>query len=163
MIVSNKQVTRKDVSQKKTAIFFQKNEPSNFWQSVPVLSSSIIVTERDFNPKLSTEAIKTISKIQNFGKLRENWDGYNAQSPAPGSIKDAVKFIRNLDAVGLTAYFVAPGPNGEILVELKKEEKSAEIYFYPEEEAEYILFERDEMVAEEGLAHRFFTIIQFIQ
>ena len=104
-----------------------------------------------------------IKQLQSYLHFPPNWDSYNAAPPSPKALEQAISFIKELDSFDIPVYFTAPGPNGEIVVELKNEEKSAEIYFYPDEPADYVLFIGEECEEEHKLEGSLKTIIQFIK
>ena len=112
--------------------------------------TNILVWEPTVIHQLSEDAINAISKLQGFAQLAPNWDSYGAAAPTAQVIKRAEKFIREIDKQGITVYFVAPGPNGEILVEFQKGRRSAEVYFHPDQLANFALFEEDELVDEQA-------------
>ncbi len=162
MTVSVEQYTRKNTSPH-TSIYLAGQMVDNFWRRAAVFDSGIVVHETDVTPKLSLDALKAISKVKTFLHLTSNWDSYNAAAPSPDAIEQAISFIKQLDRFGIPVYFTAPGPNGEIVVELKNEERSAEIYFYPDEPADYVLFIGEQCEGEEELEGKLQAIIRFIQ
>ncbi|MCB9287419.1 MAG: hypothetical protein H6560_08890 [Lewinellaceae bacterium] len=162
MTVSFEQYTRKNTSPH-TSIYLEGQMVDNFWRRAAVFDSGIVVHETDVTPRLSPDALKAISKVKTFLHLTSNWDSYNAAPPSPNAVEQAISFIKQLDRFGIPVYFTAPGPNGEIVVELKNEEKSAEIYFYPDEPADYVLFIGEECEEEHKLEGSLKTIIQFIK
>lgn len=69
--------------------------------------------------------------------------------------------VRRLDREGMPFFFTAPGPNGEIVLELKRLNKAVEIYFYADAPSDFVLFDGDQIV-EEGLTEaNLQKIIQF--
>lgn len=66
-----------------------------------------------------------------FKSLKENWDEDGALAPSPSAILQAENLIRLLQRAGEKVFHAAPGPNGEIMVDLRKNGKSVEILFYP--------------------------------
>lgn len=162
MTVSFKQYTRKNTSPH-TSIYLEDQMVDNFWRRAAVFDSGIVVHETDITPRLSLNALKAISKVKSFLNLPSNWDSYNAAAPSPDAIEQAISFIKQLDRFGISVYFTAPGPNGEIVVELKNEEKSAEVYFYPDAPSDYALFIGEQCEEEEELDGKFQKIIPFIQ
>ena len=81
-----------------------------------------------------------IWKLKSFLNLKENWDSYGAAPAIEHCVQNAINFIKRLDEKYQEVYFVAPGPNGEVLVELKNSERSVEIIF-DENITEYIKYE----------------------
>ena len=90
---------------------------------------STIIAVIPLSKPLSRNAISLINKIESFSKLKENWDSYGAIAPPSATLDKAKQFIRLLDNNNFPLYFVAPGPNGEIMIELKKGKYSAEVEF----------------------------------
>jgi hypothetical protein len=60
--------------------------------------------------------------------LKANWGCEDALAPSKSAIKKAEKLIQTLD---FAVFQVAPGPNGEIMIDLRENGKSVEILFYP--------------------------------
>ena len=82
--------------------------------------------------RLNAQNTQALSKLNAFAQLGPDWDSYGAAPISPKSIKKAAAFIKEIDARGLTADFVAPGPNEEVLVMLRHAEREAECLFYPD-------------------------------
>lgn len=114
------------------------------------VSSIVLVQLSD----LSEEAREVLSKIKTFSQLRENWDSYGAEPPSKAALQNALSFVKTLDRQRLPVFFTAPGPNGEVLVELKTNHKSVEITFEPDESASYAKFEGVTCVEEDALDDR---------
>ena len=102
-----------------------------------------------------------IQKLNNFARLKDNWDSYGAEAPSKISIKNARQFLLNNAQVALPFYFVSPGVNGEVIIELKNENKAAEIYFLPDASSELVMFEGDDCIFEGSLNEAFSTLIRF--
>jgi|AntAceMinimDraft_16_1070373.scaffolds.fasta_scaffold16417_2 hypothetical protein len=94
-------------------------------------------------PSLSSSAKKFISKLQSFKEYAENWDSYGAKKPSEIAINNAITLIKQLDENNLPIYFTAPGPNGEIIVELKKNKIEIEVYFNPNGSNHIYLYENN--------------------
>lgn len=71
--------------------------------------------------------------------------------------------VRRLDREGVPFFFTAPGPNGEIMLELKRMNRAAEIYFYADAPSDFVLFEGNRPVEEGFSEQNLQKIIQFIQ
>ena len=91
--------------------------------------------------KISYKNGKEINKIQSFSSLDKNWDSYDATKISEEVINNSVHLIEKLDQFDQDIYFTAPGPNGEISVELKRGNKNAEILIYPKKKYKYVFFE----------------------
>jgi hypothetical protein len=94
--------------------------------------------------------------------MDENWDGYGALKPSRRAISQARDFIKDSIYLELPFYFVSPSVNGEIILEFKKDLKSAEIYFYEDTDPELLLFDGLSCVAED-LELKVNTLINFFQ
>lgn len=113
-----------------------------------ITESSSIFKTMDIVPKLSLNARKNISKLTTFKSLEVNWDSYGAEVPSKQAINNAISFIRQADADGLYIYFVAPGPDGQVLVELTSNDREAEIYLNPDGDSEILIYEADNCLFE---------------
>jgi hypothetical protein len=91
-----------------------------------------------------------LAKLTAFKSLGENWDSYNAACPSETAIREAEKMVYRLDREGMPFFFTAPGPNGEIVLELKQCHTSMEIFFYADAASDFILSDHDQIL-EEGL------------
>lgn len=127
------------------------------------LQSATVVSVSDTPPSLSSEALKMLGRLEEFKSLRENWDSYHASSPSESAIRQAEKMVRRLDREGVPFFFTAPGPNGEIMLELKRMNRAAEIYFYADAPSDFVLFEGNRPVEEGFSEQNLQKIIQFIQ
>lgn len=105
-----------------------------------IASASISVNRQSYIPRLSSKAKEILQKLSSFKKLPENWDRNNAAKPLIKSINSAYEFVEQSDECDLPLYFTAPGPNGEIVVEFKKGDFSAEVYFNEDGSREMILY-----------------------
>jgi len=90
---------------------------------------------------LSLSNKQEIQKIRLFAELEENWDSYEAQRIATSVISRATRLVECIDSLDEDVYFTSPGPNGEIMVQLKKGLKEVEIILYEESSAKYVTFQ----------------------
>lgn len=111
-------------------------------------NSSIVIGIYSPTPPLSNAAMKAASKILSFRNFADNWDSYGAEKPSERAIVNALSFIRVVDANGIPVYFTAPGPNGEIVVELRKGNYEAEVYFHANNSNEVLIYEGDTCISE---------------
>lgn len=147
---------------------YQAEETSSYLKAVggiyhKPLKNATVVIYSGTTPELSGEARRILEKLEGFKQLGENWDTYQAAAPTATAIRQAEKMVRRLDAEGAPFFFTAPGPNGEIVVELKHRHKTAEIYFYTDEPSDFVLFDGDQSVKEGFTDQDFHQIIDFIQ
>lgn len=159
MIALNKSYTIPEYQTERTS--------SRLWQigrpHSKYLPSATVVQVSGTTPSLSLEAMKMLERIEEFKSLRDNWDSYQAASPSESAIRQAEKMVRRLDRAGMPFFFTAPGPNGEIVLELKRMNRAAEIYFYADAPSDFVLFEGDRSVEEGLLEQNLQQIIQFFQ
>jgi hypothetical protein len=109
----------------------------------------------------SREITDFIQKLNDFASLKDNWDSYSAEAPSKISVKNARQFLLNNAQVALPFYFVSPGVNGEVIIELKNENKAAEIYFLPDASSELVMFDGVDCIFEGSLNEAFSTLIRF--
>ncbi len=114
----------------------------------PEWSSSTVIVFYSPTPPLSDAAGKVVSKISGFRNLAPNWDSYGAEKPSRNAIDNTVSFIRTIDAHEIPVYFSAPGTNGEIVVELRKGNYEAEVYFNANNSNEVLIYEGDACISE---------------
>lgn len=116
-------------------------------------NTSIVLDIYSHTPSLSNAAMKAASKILGFRNYADNWDSYGAERPSESAIVNALSFIRVIDAHRIPVYFTAPGPNGEIVVELRKGNYEAEVYFNADNSNEALIYEGDACISEGMLDH----------
>lgn len=100
----------------------------------------------------SAEPISFINKtelqnVKGFRNLKENWDSYDAAPVNELSIEKAISFIKNVDGFDRDVYLTSPGPNGEVMVQLKNNNKEIEFIFYPEKD-KYVLFDNNKFISQ---------------
>ncbi len=81
------------------------------------------------NDILSENTFFEINKLRSFLHLPENWDSYGATKPAKPAVENSIDFIIRLANRQQEPFFIAPSPNGDILVELKDNNVSLEFIF----------------------------------
>lgn len=96
--------------------------------------------------RLSAASNEILKKLYQFKDLKDNWDGAGAIPPQTEAVENATRFLIEMDEIELPAYFVAPGPKGEILLEYKNENHSAEVYFEGNNAPEMIIYLNKEQV-----------------
>lgn len=111
-------------------------------------NSSIVINIYSHTPPLSDAARTAVLKISGFRNFADNWDSYRAEKPSESAIVNAFSFIRVIDAHGISVFFTAPGPNGEIVVELRKGNYEAEVYFNADNSNEVLIYEGDTCISE---------------
>lgn len=78
---------------------------------------------------ISEQNVNAINLIKSYSNLPINWDSYGAVSPSKIAIQKAISFILWLSEYSINVFFVAPSPNGEILVEIKEGNANLEFEF----------------------------------
>lgn len=121
---------------------FQFNRPSTS------MANTTILIYTTYLSSLSTMAKELISRVQTYKTLTDNWDSYGAVPPNQDCIERAVAFIKKADGNLLPLYFVAPGPNGEIVIEFRKDNKEAAAYIHPDGSTELLLHEGNNFILE---------------
>ncbi len=96
--------------------------------------------------RLSGNALEMLERMSSFAKLPENWDSYGAGTPTVDAIQAGKIFIEQLAEQGQQVDFTAPGPNGEVSVELKSGSKYMEFVFYPAGKWRYTAFDNKVLV-----------------
>lgn len=121
-------------------------------------SSSIYLSpQKGFSDRIA----EMFQKLNRIGQLSQNWDSYQAEAPSPAAIANARNFLIDNHALALPFYFLAPGVNGEIMIEFQKGNRAAELYFLPDSQTELILFEEDEVTLEGNLTDHFCDLLNF--
>ncbi len=120
------------------------------------VSSSTVLNNSVHFAEPIAEMFKKLNRLEN---LAPNWDSYGAEGPSRRAISQARSFLMRNHKLALPFYFIAPGVNGEVMVELQQGSKAAELYFLPEGEGELVLFENDEAIAEGSLDALFRQLI----
>lgn len=114
-----------------------------------------------FTP-LSDSAKQFITKLNSFKSLETNWDSYGAQPPSEENVNQAISFVAKADKNLLPLYFVAPGPNGELVLEFRKGNKEASAYINPDGSTELILNEGNHYVLEGTMEDNYKDLLNFI-
>jgi hypothetical protein len=113
---------------------------------------------------LSEDAIIAIGKMRSYLRLGENWDSYGGVPPQKTVVDRAISLVISLDRRGYPIFFTAPGPNGEILVELKVGEKTIETTFNNESEDSFAFFQRNQCVREDLFSEeKLPSLLQWLQ
>jgi hypothetical protein len=75
-------------------------------------------------------------RLEIFAQLLDNWDNDGAKAPSIEGLNAAKTMIHIFSATGQSIYNIAPGPNGEILVDVRSKNmsKSIEFIFYPDKQ-----------------------------
>lgn len=70
--------------------------------------------------------------LEEFSTLEYNWDDEDALAPAPEALSQGELLTKILDNHSQLIFHAAPGPNGEVMLDLRSKDKtkSVEIIFY---------------------------------
>ncbi len=96
-------------------------------------AADVLVTNR---PKLSA--------IGAYKNLVDNWDKDGAIAPTHQTVTIALDIALLLTAAGQLIYHTSPGPNGEIMINLRNGNKSAELLSYPGGRNKFVRISPDE-------------------
>lgn len=95
----------------------------------PIMSSTIISfhSEQRMNQRI-------LNLLKEYSQLQENWDDDGAMIPDANALNNAQFLAHLLENHGQAIFHAAPGPNGEIMLDLRnsRKTKSLEIIFYPQ-------------------------------
>ena len=93
-------------------------------------STSVIIVDSDEYNLING---KILGLLNQYSTLQHNWDEDGARAPWPATIQSAKSITLLLSKHGQAIFHTAPGPNGEIMLDLrsKSKTKSLEIILYP--------------------------------
>lgn len=93
-----------------------------------IFTNSVVVSQQNI---LSLNQ-RVLQLLDEFELLDENWDQDDALKPSVKAIVNARTITRILSKHGQPVYHTAPGPNGEILLDIRNrvKNKSFELIFY---------------------------------
>jgi len=105
--------------------------PKDFWRVAS------IVFYKDEDAKINK---REITLLEEFKLLGNNWDNEESIPPSKDSICYAEYIVKALEKTGQKVYHVAPGPMGEIMVDIRNDigSKSLELLFYPNSKNKYV-------------------------
>jgi len=86
---------------------------------------------------------REIQLLREYKRLEDNWDGEEAKAPSKRALMAALYLVKVLQAFGQKVFHVAPGPRGEILVDLRNKNKSIELLLY-EDRFKFVRFSETE-------------------
>lgn len=104
-----------------------------------------------------------LDRLRKLEALEDNWDSYGAKKPTTNALKSANKFLRKYHSTGLPFYFIAPGVDGEVMIEFSRGNKAAELYFNEDGSNELLLFVNDDVKTEGTLESNFEEMLQFFE
>ena len=75
--------------------------------------------------------IEAIQIVDDLKKLEDNWDHDGALAPDSETISRVKQLVADLDKLDFVVFDVYPGPNGDISITLKNNDKEVDIIIYP--------------------------------
>jgi len=88
---------------------------------------------------------RIVKLLEEYKSLENNWDEDGAPTPSSEALNKSLFLTKTLEKRGQAIFHTAPGPNGEIMLDIRnsKNTKSLEIIFY-EDRAVAVLFPESE-------------------
>jgi hypothetical protein len=98
------------------------------------------------NVEITSLNNRIFSLLAEYGQLPEGWDGDDAARPDQSALHMAWYISLILERSGQKIFHAAPGPQGEIMVDLRSvdSERSIEILLYPKERFVYVTFSQND-------------------
>ena len=109
---------------------------------IPRIFSS---TQLRMKNDLSLDNRLEIQKIKEYKYLEENWDSYGAAKISEEAIQKAIEFIWTLNRFDEDVYLSSPGPNGEVMLQIKNKNKEIEFIFYTDKH-KFVRFNKGEFL-----------------
>lgn len=94
---------------------------------------------------LSTLNQAHLSAIISYQYLTDSWDEDGAIAPNRQTVLSALDIALLLTVTGQMIYQTAPGPVGEIMINLRSGDKSAELLMYPNGHGKFVWIAPDEI------------------
>ncbi|MGV3767287.1 MAG: hypothetical protein ACO1NW_14230 [Chitinophagaceae bacterium] len=93
-------------------------------------SWSITLRSNDCNEgeTLNGRILETLKEISS---LSDNWDEEGSLAPTQNVVQIVSGLIYSMNAIGQEIYNIAPGPNREIMLDLRNGTRSLEVLIYP--------------------------------
>lgn len=85
-----------------------------------------------------------LTAIVSYQHLTDGWDEDDAVAPIHRTVLLALDFALLLTATGQVIYHTSPGPVGEIMINLRNGDKSAELLTYPGGRNKFVRISPDE-------------------
>lgn len=105
---------------------------------------------------LSDENKIIVDQIKSFEFLENNWDSEGAKKIPFNVIQRAIELVNIIDENSMEVYLASPGPNEEILLVLKNNNKEIELILYPSKE-KYVKFEASDFIEQGNLENQMFS------
>ena len=124
-------------------------------ESPKIYQGSVLIKELG----VLSEANKTIiDQIKSFEFLENNWDDDGAKTIPVSTINKSIDLVNAIDENNIDVYLVSPGPNQEILLMLKNNNREIELIIYPSKE-KYVKFENSNFIEQGNLNNKEFSLI----
>lgn len=109
------------------------------------------ILAQEINPAQSAEGLglsslnrKHLTAIVSYQHLTDNWDEDGAIAPSHQTVLAALDIALLLTVTGQLIYHTSPGPVGEIMINLRNGDKSAELLAYPNGRNKFVRISPDE-------------------
>ena len=113
-------------------------------------------------PRLTENNESIYNTIESFRLLKDNWDSYNAIKPSDSIIKKSIDLLIWLNASQIDVYFSAPTRDGDVLLELKNNDKSVEFIMSNSVDDIVCLINNDDANESKFYYHNLHLYIQFL-
>ena len=124
-------------------------------ESPKIYQGSVLIKELGV---LSEENKIIIDQIKSFEFLQDNWDEDGAKVIPGNVIQQAIDIVSVTDENNINVYLVSPGPNKEVLIMLKNNDREVELIVYPSK-VKYVKFEGANFIEQGNLESKEFSSI----
>lgn len=73
----------------------------------------------------------SLEKLDSYKFLKDNWDYCESIAPTIEVIESAIDLVNKLNLWSKKIFYISPGPDGEIMIELRSGQTSIEFLIYP--------------------------------
>lgn len=122
--------------------FTQKEYTRLAGRHAPYSKAVISITNPSSNNEPNNLRINNL--LNQFKQLPDNWDGEDAIAPSKQALEHAFYYFNLLDNYKEEIYHAAPGPWGEIMLDVRdaKTQRGLELLFY-EQKTVYVTIDKD--------------------
>ncbi len=100
--------------------------------------------------EFSEENKAIVDQLKSFKSLEENWDAEGALAIPNSVIARSIYWVKQINLSDINVYIASPGPNEEILLMVKGNNREIELIIYPHKE-KYVKFEGDDFIQQGNL------------
>ncbi|VAW13555.1 hypothetical protein MNBD_BACTEROID03-2035 [hydrothermal vent metagenome] len=112
--------------------------------------------------ELSTENVAIIGQIKAMKLLKDNWDETGALSIPSKVIERSIDIVKLINRFDFNVYLASPGPNNEVLLILKAENREIELIIYPDRE-KYVKFENMNFIEQGNIDNqKFHSLLEWL-